>query len=87
MSLFVKTETITIDDTEITISELGVDYLLLSETQKANTKEVLEMHTSLSKDEINSLTISAFQTILDAFYKLNDEHFSPKDNNSDKPPK
>ena len=87
MSLFVKTETITIDDTEITISELGVDYLLLSETQKANTKEVLAMHTSLSKDEINSLTISAFQTILDAFYSLNDEHFSPKDNNSDEPPK
>jgi len=87
MSIFVKTETITIDDTEITISELGVDYLLLSETQKANTKEVLAMHTSLSKDEINNLTISAFQTILDAFYKLNSEHFSPKTDSSDKPPK
>ena len=82
MGLFVKSEIIKVEDTEIEVKEIGVDYLLLSDTQKANTKEVLAMHTSLSSDEINNLTMKSFEIILEKFYELNSEHFEVKGTNT-----
>ena len=78
MGLFVKTKTIKLDDAEIEVREIGVNYLLLSDAEKADSKKILEMHTSLKKEEIDRLTIDAFEEILNAFYQLNDKHFSEK---------
>ena len=82
MALFVKTDIITLDNTEIEVREIGVDYLLLSDVEKADTKKILELHTSLTKEQIQNLTIEAFQTILNAFYDLNSEHYSEKTTSS-----
>jgi len=76
MSLFVKSEAINIAGTEITIKEIGVDYLLLSKEDKQNSKKLLELHTSLNASEIENLTMDAFQEITSKFYDLNSEHFS-----------
>ena len=89
MGLFVKTDTITIDDTEVLVKEVGVDYLLLSDEEKTDTKRVLQMHTSLTIKEVDNLTIDAFQEILEVFYELNEKHFGMKDehNEGDNSPK
>ena len=75
MNLFVKEKTLTISDTKIIVKEIGITYMMLSDEEKKDTKKVLALHTSLSVDEIDSLTIEAFNYILDEFYKLNEKHF------------
>ena len=82
MNLFVNESTITIAETNITIKEIGVDYLLLSDVEKADTKKILELHTSLTKEQIQNLTIEAFEILLNAFYDLNNEHYSDKTTSS-----
>ena len=77
MGLFVKSSEITIDDTKIVIREIGVDYLLLSDEDKTDSKKLLEVQTSLTEEQVNCLTIEAFEEILSEFYKLNETHFTP----------
>jgi len=77
MGLFVKSSEITIDDTKIVIREIGVDYLLLSDEDKSDSKKLLVSQTSLTEEQVNCLTIEAFEEILSEFYKLNETHFAP----------
>jgi len=79
VNLFVKSKSISIGDGTIIIEEIGVKYMFLSDEEKQDTKNVLTLHTSLTKEDVDTLTIEAFNYILEEFYKLNQEHFSPKD--------
>lgn len=75
MSIFVKSKELEFDGFKVEVREIGVDFLLLSDEEKSDTKKLLAMHSSLTQDEVSKLTIEAFETILNEFYKLNDEHF------------
>ena len=76
MQLFTKSNVICIGGVDVEVKEIGIGYLLLDDKEKEDTKKLLELHTSLTKEEINRLTVDAFQTILDAFYEINNEHFA-----------
>ena len=79
MQLFVKTKTVKFDDAEVTVKEIGVNYMLLSDAEKRDTKKVLGLHTSLTTEQVDNLSTDAFNELIDAFYKLNEEHFIQED--------
>lgn len=83
MNLFVKTKTLKFDGQDVLVKEIGVNYMLLSDDEKQDTKKVLQLHTNLSDEQIDNLSIEAFNTILDEFYKLNEIHFSQDNKGKD----
>jgi len=83
MNLFVKTKSLKFDNQEVLVKEVGVNYLLLDEETKQDTKKVLQLHTNLSDEQVDNLSIEAFNHILNEFYKLNEIHFSQDNKGED----
>ena len=81
MSLFVKSSTIKFDGQDVVVKEIGVNFLLLNEDEKRDTKRVLVLHTNLSEEQVDNLSVDAFNTILNEFYKLNEKHFEESKEN------
>ena len=75
---FVKSKNINLFGVDVEVREVGVDFLLLSDESKTDTKLLLEMHTSLTKEEVSKLNIEAFNELIGIFFELNNEHFEAK---------
>jgi len=83
MSPFVKSKEIDLFGLKVEVREVGVNFLLLDEEKKTDTSLLLEMHTSLTKEEIERLNIDAFNQLTNSFFEINKEHFETKSESQD----
>ena len=83
MNPFVKSKDVDLFGLKVEVREVGLKFLFLDEDKKADTILLLEMHTSLTKEEIERLNIDAFNQLTNAFFEINKEHFETKSESQD----
>ena len=85
MKLFREQKVLEFDEKEVIVNEISPKELIkiTSGAYSAN-EDMLVDCTNLNKDEINNLSIDAFNLIYNEFLKINKEHFETDTTDSKK---
>jgi len=80
MKLFREKKIINFDEKKVEVYELSVKELFkIANGEYKDDSDMLVDCTNLTKDEVESLTIEAFNAIYKEFLELNKEHLESKD--------
>jgi hypothetical protein len=79
MNLFRKQKELNFDEKKVIVKEITPLTLIKLANNEYTNEKILLDHTNLTADEIENLSIDAFNYIFNEFKKLNEKHLSNSD--------
>jgi hypothetical protein len=79
MNLFRKQKELNFDEKKVIVKEITPLTLIKLANNEYTNEKILLDHTNLTEDEIENLSVEAFNFIFTEFQKLNEKHFSNND--------
>ena len=76
MNLFRKQKELSFDEKKVIVKEITPLTLIKLANNEYTNERILLDHTNLTADDIENLSVEAFNFIFDEFKKLNEKHFS-----------
>jgi hypothetical protein len=83
MKLFRKEKELDFDEKKVIVKEITPVTLIKLANKEYTNEKILLDHTNLTEEEVENLSIEAFNYLFEEFKKLNEKHFSNTDDSEE----